>query len=75
MSGNKGEVVPRTIGQGVAFVNLKVGPEPDFLIHFKRTTPGINLGWTTSPNWRADFLDTVQRAAVQIAIQDIRSAY
>jgi hypothetical protein len=71
-SGNKGERIQP--GQRVAFINLKVEPAPDFLIYFTRQTPGINLGWTTSPDWLADFLDTARREAVKVAVQYFRDA-
>lgn len=56
-SGNKGERI--LAGQRVAIFNLKVGPSPDFLVHFERAV-GINLGWTTSPDWTDAARDAVK---------------
>ena len=62
-SGNKGERIQ--LGQRVALLNLRVEPNPDFLVHFERAV-GINLGWTTSPDWT-----DVVKAAISDFISDI----
>jgi len=68
-SGNKGENIQT--GEWITFLNLKVEPDPDFLIHFNRSTPAINLGWTTSSDWLADFVDKARRETVRSAIKVI----
>jgi hypothetical protein len=54
-SGKKGERIMS--GKNYAIVNVKVKPEPDFLIYFNREMPGVcDIGWTTSPAWLNKFI-------------------
>jgi hypothetical protein len=59
-SGNSGEAIQP--GQTIAIFNVNAVP-PDFLVYHERPA-GINLGWTTSPDWRERFGDLAFKAGM-----------
>ena len=57
----------------VAIVNDKVQPTPDFFIRFDRPPGMADVGWTTSPGFWDTVGDAVVKAAIQAAIEYIKS--
>jgi hypothetical protein len=68
-SGNSGEMLQP--GQKMAIFNMNADP-PDFLVYHERPL-GINIGWTTSPNWRQRFGELVWKAAQEYIQHKLQS--
>jgi hypothetical protein len=57
--GQKG--IPIDGGHMYAMLNLRVEPDPDFLIYLDRVPGQADVGWTTSPNWPGKVLSAVNK--------------
>ena len=64
-SGEKGKTI--VTGKYYALANIKVKPDPDFLVHLEKHMPKVvDLGWTTSPTWKESWIHAFK------ALNDIR---
>lgn len=60
--GDLGE--PIQVGSPCALVNVKVRPDPDFMVFLEKHMPKVvDLGWTTSPTWCESYGGAAIKAA------------
>jgi hypothetical protein len=63
--GQLGQPIPEN--SPVALMNVKVEPEPDFLVNFDRQA-GSDIGWTSSPGFWDVVADVIDEPKVKAAI-------
>lgn len=68
-SGKKGE--PILQGTDYALLNLKVEPDPDFLVYLDRIPGQADIGWTTSPNWPGKIWELKKYKEIGIAVASL----